>query len=1075
MSKNNYPHTIYTYKGLQRLLLCLILMCFLTKNINAQQFNNWYFPNYAGITFNTNPPSFLLNSKAISGSSASISDNNGNLLFYTDGYTVFNKLNNIMTNGDSLNGYGNQAGGTAIIPIAGTTGFYYILNSDGITYGNGINNKGYTYNIVNMNLQGGLGELILKNKRIGTYNSSEKIAFAINSNGSDIWYITRGWGNDYYSYKLSCFGLDTLPTITNIGVNTNNNLNNLFGVMKASINGKFLANAYIKLNKVELLKFNNTNGLIESVISIPISRPFGVEFSPDSKLLYVCSDTAGFAQRRRVSQYKIDLYDSTIIVNSRILLSDRNNDLGGAAQMQIGPDNKIYVANGSNYYLDVIENPAVYGLGANYLDTIIYLGGRQVSRNLPFIPPFLFTAQNVQINYTVAPDCRTVTLTGKTYVKGNNLTFKWKFGDGDSTVQILPSGGDTTFASVTHFYPLGIDTFNVQLFVTSDTVCGQGSAGKKVIVKPPRPTAKFGYSITCNQQLVTFTDSSLLNFNPSLSYQWQFFNKNNVLLGNSVAANTSFSFPTYDTFLVRLIVRSPLACVQADTLTKTIVLKAKPVANFTFSNTCGSLAATFINTSFIVADTLASYYWSFGDGTISFTKNPNHNYAAYGSYTVKLVVNSSLGCRSDTVSLPVLIKAKPVANFIYSNNGCAGSAVLLQDSAYVTNSSIATHFWQLPNGNSFNTVHINPSFFVGGSYAIKYTVTSALGCGSDTLVKSIFIESIPTAAIAAITGGCVNEVLNFTSNSSIAFGSINNYQWKFTATDSSTQQNTNANFNFTNAGNYTIQHRVVSKQGCVSNTTSLPIAIHSKPIAAFSNGLVCLGKQVNFLNESSNAFGAIVNTEWTISNTIVSNGTTGFTYTFNQSGNYAVALKVSTANGCSSLLNKPIIVEPAFANAGKDTTVLENQPFVLQGSGGVNYLWQPPIGLDDATKANAIGVLNNNQQYILTIITAQGCVGFDTVLIKVLRNLKIPNAFSPNGDGINETWNIEQLKDYPNAEVQIFNRNGQLLYVAKGNNIAAWMGSINNKPVPVGAYYYVITLNNALRNKPFSGWVMVVR
>ena len=96
-------------------------------------------------------------------------------------------------------------------------------------------------------------------------------------------------------------------------------------------------------------------------------------------------------------------------------------------------------------------------------------------------------------------------------------------------------------------------------------------------------------------------------------------------------------------------------------------------------------------------------------------------------------------------------------------------------------------------------------------------------------------------------------------------------------------------------------------------------------------------------------------------------------------------------------------------------------------------------------------------------------------MIKVLRNLKIPNAFSPNGDGINDVWNIEQLKDYPNAEVQIFNRNGQLLYVAKGNNIAAWMGSINNKPVPVGAYYYVITLNNALRNKPFSGWVMVVR
>ena len=127
--------------------------------------------------------------------------------------------------------------------------------------------------------------------------------------------------------------------------------------------------------------------------------------------------------------------------------------------------------------------------------------------------------------------------------------------------------------------------------------------------------------------------------------------------------------------------------------------------------------------------------------------------------------------------------------------------------------------------------------------------------------------------------------------------------------------------------------------------------------------MVCLGRQVNFLNGSSNAFGAIVHTEWTINNTIVGNNATGFTYTFKQGGNYAVALKVATANGCSSLLTKTIVVEPALANAGKDTIVREGELFVLQGSGEVNYLWQPLIGLDDITKANAIGVLNNNQQY----------------------------------------------------------------------------------------------------------------
>ena len=134
-----------------------------------------------------------------------------------------------------------------------------------------------------------------------------------------------------------------------------------------------------------------------------------------------------------------------------------------------------------------------------------------------------------------------------------------------------------------------------------------------------------------------------------------------------------------------------------------------------------------------------------------------------------------------------------------------------------------------------------------------------------------------------------------------------------------------------------------------------------------------------------------------------------------------------------------IIVAPATAFAGNDTSVRENEPFILQGNGGQSYLWQPPTGLNDATLANPKGSLASSQQYVLKITTAQGCVGFDTVMITVLRNLKIPNAFSPNGDGINETWNIPQLKDYPQAQLQIFNRYGQVVYSYKGSS-SSWDG-----------------------------------
>jgi gliding motility-associated-like protein len=421
----------------------------------------------------------------------------------------------------------------------------------------------------------------------------------------------------------------------------------------------------------------------------------------------------------------------------------------------------------------------------------------------------------------------------------------------------------------------------------------------------------------------------------------------------------------------------------------------------------------------------------------------------------------------------VLIKAKPVANFIYSNNGCAGVPVLLQDNSSIVNGLINQHYWLLPNGASFTTPSISPSFTVGGTYVVKYVVASALGCSSDTLPKPVFIESLPVAAITPISGGCQNQAINFNNLSTITTGVIKTYQWLFTPTDSSNQPNPTYSFN--NFGNYTIQHKVASNNGCVSNLATANLVIETIPISSFTHTLACLQKPVNFTNTSSNVFGAMVNSEWSIDNILVSNNPTGFNYTFNQNGNYTVALKTTTANGCSNTATKTILVEPALASAGNDTTVFENTPFILQGNGGVDYFWQPPLGLDDVTKQQPLGKLNNSQQYSLKVTTAQGCIGYDTVLVSVLRNLIIPNAFSPNGDGVNETWNIEQLKDYPQTQLQIFSRNGQLVFTAKGNNIAAWNGSVNNKPVPVGVYYYIINLNTVLLNKPITGWVMVVK
>ncbi len=846
MQHKSYAHIIFYYQKLNKPIFCLLFIFFILNKTEAQQFNNWYFSLQNGISFNTTPPSFLSGSQIGTTplapfGSAVISDKKGQLLFSTDGVKVFDKNNNQMPNGFGLKGQFCQTNGSLIVPFVNDTSKYYLFTSQGLVGTSMPDTARYSYSILDMSLNSSLGDVVIKNVDIRGF-ASEKMLAIPHKNGTDIWWVCRDRTNNFYSYKITCTGFqNSNPVISSIGSNTNNNINLLIGDIKASNDGKTIAAAYSFTGAsgegyFEAYEFDNSTGILSNPIKINGFAIYGIEFSPNSKILYV---TQRFETNNipysSVTQYSLTNYDSFSIKNSLFDISSTVYPFGNGIEtcLQLGPDNKIYIpvsfTNNSGIFLkglDVINNPNELGAACNYQSQVISLPN-MTRRRLPYSYTNLITAQNVQIpNYTVASDCRTVTLKGKTYIKGNNLTFKWKFGDGDSTVQIVPSGGDTTFASVTHFYPPGIDTFHVQLFVTSDTVCGLGSIGKRLTL-PKKSTIKanFDFQKNCGQLLVQFTDSSTFSniSNNLINYQWQFFNKNNLLLGTSIEKNPIFTFPNFDTVKARLIVsiNSIEYCSQADTLEKILVL---------------------------------------------------------------------------------------------------------------------------------------------------------------------FIQ----------------------------------------------------------------------------------------PNSSFNNSAICLGEQVTFNNTSNNT-GLIVITEWLLNNTLVSNNSNGFSYTFNQAGNYIISLKSTTANGCSTIATKNILVETALANAGRDTTVLENQPFVLLGSGGTTYFWQPPIGLDDITKANPTGTLINNQQYVLRTTTAQGCISFDTVFITVLRNLIIPNAFSPNGDGINETWGIEQLKDYPNAVVQIFNRNGQLMYTAKGNNITAWNGTINNKPVPVGTYYYVITLNNLLRNKPISGWVMVVR
>ncbi|MEO6631898.1 MAG: gliding motility-associated C-terminal domain-containing protein, partial [Mucilaginibacter sp.] len=110
--------------------------------------------------------------------------------------------------------------------------------------------------------------------------------------------------------------------------------------------------------------------------------------------------------------------------------------------------------------------------------------------------------------------------------------------------------------------------------------------------------------------------------------------------------------------------------------------------------------------------------------------------------------------------------------------------------------------------------------------------------------------------------------------------------------------------------------------------------------------------------------------------------------------------------------------------------------------------------------------------YTLTVRSTDGCEGTASVKVTVLLDIKIPNTFTPNGDGVNDRWEIKNLIDYPDCTVKIFDRWGQQIYNSRGY-YTAWDGTFNGKPVSFGTYYYVINLNN--NTPPLGGWVAIIR
>ncbi len=213
-------------------------------------------------------------------------------------------------------------------------------------------------------------------------------------------------------------------------------------------------------------------------------------------------------------------------------------------------------------------------------------------------------------------------------------------------------------------------------------------------------------------------------------------------------------------------------------------------------------------------------------------------------------------------------------------------------------------------------------------------------------------------------------------------------------------------------------------------------------------------------------------------------GATGPTFTSSTlRDGQTVTLRLSTVNSCGqtvTAVSNAVTVRiqpPVKISAGPDKQIFLGSSVVLEGTADGSYpvTWTPTTGLtfpgNDPLRPVAAPTVTTT--YRLSAGTG-GCAAFDEVTVTVLPPIRIPNAFTPNGDGRDDTWQIENIEQFPNTTVTVFNRWGNKIFSAENYSRAnEWRGDINGQPAPVGTYYYVVVTKGPL-GKSYSGSITVL-
>jgi gliding motility-associated-like protein len=604
-------------------------------------------------------------------------------------------------------------------------------------------------------------------------------------------------------------------------------------------------------------------------------------------------------------------------------------------------------------------------------------------------------AQSLTASFSTSPAsqlCNDSTFTFKStssYTGSGTVTYTWDFGDGSVKI---------TGTTVTKTYSAAGSYTVKMVAVSSDALV---DTAKKTVTVYPKPKVKWGFTgVTCARNEFVFADSSTVSSGYIASYLWTFPGGTTYTTGYPI-----HFFANPGTYQVKLKVTTDKGCT--DSLTKSIVIRDRPKADFDYISACQGLDLTF--DSKIPKGSFQSLKWDFGDNTFSTSANANDTirkkkYTVPGIYNVKLIAyNTTTGC-ADSITQQVPVYDNPKPNF-FVRDFCT----TFNDSVYIVN-KVKPLFgdvteidikWNQNNpsftpykkslGNLRDTLRYKYVTSAGGNKLGKYQITVVIytshGC-SSTYKDSVRILNEPDANFGMSDSfGCENSPITFYDSSQVAAtfgGTISKWLWNFGDQNGSTDQN--PSHIYKKAGKYKVTLYAYNQGGCM-DSASRDLIVGERPEPDFTFENQCKQVGVTFSDATfidTTRGDSVIAWQWNFGDGSSVSTQQNPTHSFSAVDTYKVVLKTITNRGCSDTISHliPILPDatPDFSVSGsceRNPVFFSDKSTAPPGKTIIGYSWDFGDGAsDNSGSKNVSHIYGTPNTYLvsLRVTTSDGCI-----------------------------------------------------------------------------------------------------